>query len=218
MRLLISFLIFGIIFSCGQKEKTKGKPTELPEFVLEERKAEFQYYDAEFELDSTSKIRTDGYYEVTQIFGTYTTDLETYHTNKPKFGFVHFFNDGFCRVCSWNGIRKNPQDVEIAFEEGKGYVFNGMYKIVQDTVKIEYLYNPASPGAGQTDNRKTLIGVIKDNRINFISYGQTKYSYPNNPSDSLTSSCIGRFKLAEFDQSQWNNYLKENITKYIKTE
>ncbi len=92
-------------------------------------------------------------------------------------------------------------------------MFNGIYKIESDTLKVEYLYNPASPGSGQKNNRNTFSGLIRENRINFILDGATKFSYPNNPSDSLTSSCIGRFKKAEFNESNWNNYLKKNINK-----
>ena len=215
-QILILLLIFTLVFSC--KQKREDKPTKMPEFIIQDKKPEFEYYDAKFELDSSSNLLTDGYYEVTQIFGTYTTDLETYHTNKPKFGFVHFFKDGFCRVGSWNGIRKNSADVEKAFKKDKGYVFNGMYKIELDTIKIEYLYNPASPGAGQRNNRNTLIGLIRENRIDFLYDGRTRFSFPTNQSDSLTSSCIGRFRESDFDKSQWKNYLKENINKFIKEE
>ena len=205
-----------MISSCKQQQEEQL--TNPLEFILQDKKPEFEYYDAEFELDTSLNLRTDGYYEVTQIFGTYTTDLKTYHTNKPKFGFVHFLKDGFCRVGSWNGIRKNPADVEKDFKEGKGYIFNGIYKIELDTIRIEYLYNPVSPGAGRRNNRNTLTGLIRDNRIDFLYEGRTQFSFPTNQSDSLTSSCIGRFRKSDFDNSQWNNYLKENIDKFIKKE
>ncbi len=215
-KIIIPLLILTMVFSCKQKQEEK--PTKMPEFIVQDKKPEFEYYDAEFKLDSISNLRTNGYYEVTQIFGTYTTDLETYHTNKPKYGFVHFFKDGFCRVGSWNGIRKNPDDVKLAFKNDKGYVFNGMYKIELDTIRIEYLYNPASPGAGQRNNRNTLTGLIRENRIDFLYDGPTRFSFPTNQSDSLSSSCIGRFRKAEFNKSKWNNYLKDNIDKYTKKE
>jgi hypothetical protein len=216
MRTCFLILILGILASCNLEEKKIS--TKSTDLITEQKFPIFEFYNPDFVFDSTSNLRTDGYYEVKQIFGTYTTDMKTYHTNKPTYGFVHFFDDGFCRVCSWNGIRKNSAEIESAFQNDKGYIFNGIYQLQTDTVRIEYLYNPASPGAGQTNKRNTLLGLIKENRIDFLICGGIKYSFPQNPQDSLTSSCIGRFRKSEFDKSTWSNYLKDNIDKFIKTE
>lgn len=202
--LIILILIFGIFFSC--KENTK--PNKTSDFLTKEQKIEMEYYNPNFLLDSTSNLRTDGYYEIKEIFGTYTTDGTNFKTNKPKYGFLQFFEDGFCRVASWNGIYQNPTDVKKGFISGKGYIFYGLYQIESDTLQIEYLYNPASPGAGQSEHRSTLKGIIEPNRIVIKEDTNRIFSAPN--------SCVGTFIEMEIYNTNLKNYLKENIEKYLE--
>jgi hypothetical protein len=177
-----------------------------------------KYYNPNFKLNSTTNLQTGGYYEIKQIFGTYTTDGTNFKVNRPKHGFLQFFKDGFCKVGYWNGIYENPVDVKNGFLDYKGYIFNGIYKIDSDTIKVEYLYNPISPGLGYSEHRNMLIATIKNNRLIITSDNYTVFSYPKNPADSLTSSCIGKFVSIDVIENQHNNYLKENIERYLKTE
>ena len=119
MRITLILLFFGLIISCKEKEK----PTKLPIKLVQDEKVEMEYYNPEFKLDSKSELKTDGFYEVKEIFGTHTIDSKNYYTNKPKYGFVHFFDNGLCRIGLWNGIRKNSSDVKKDFEDGGAYVF-----------------------------------------------------------------------------------------------
>ena len=205
MRYLILILIFILLINCdiGKPERTYIEPT-------------FELYNPNFELDSISNIRIDGYYEIIERCGKYTIDGKNFYPNKPKYGFLHFFENGFCRVGIWNGVNKSLSDVEIQFQNGKGWVFDGLYQVNIDTIKIEYLYDVAIFNSS-TYKKDELIGLIKENKIEFLEHSGAKYSYPINQSDSLTCSCIGRFKASNYENN-WENELKHKIeTNEIKT-
>jgi hypothetical protein len=200
--ILTSFLIF----SCRENKNN----TQTVGIQETEKKVIMEYYDSKFELEPTSRLRTDGYYEVRE-FKTYDFKEKEDYYERPNYGFVQFFKDGFCRVGAWNGIHKYSADVEKSFQEGTGYVFNGLYQVQSDTIRIEYLYNAISPGAGQANNRHQLLARILDEKIVFMG----GYIYPYKQADTLTSRCVGRFVKAEFDETKWTNHLKENIADYL---
>ena len=175
-----------------------------------EEQVVMEYYNPDFRIDSTSKLKTNGYYEVKE-YKTFDFEEKEDYYERPNYGFVHFFEDGFCRVGAWNGIHKYSVDVEKSFKEGKGHIFNGLYQIQSDTLRIEYLYNAVSPGAGQANSRHQLKAVVSEGKIIFAG----GYNYPYKHADTLTSRCVGTFIKAEYDENSWTNYLKENIHEYL---
>ena len=205
-------LFFIVFCSCNEK-KTNVQSTEL---LTAEKEVIMEYYNPKFKLDSTSNLRTDGYYEVKE-YKTFNTDETDEYYQRPNFGFVHFFDDGFCRVGLWNGMRKYSIDVKKDFETNEGYVLNGLYQITADTLKIEYLVNSKNPIPGHTQYRNTMSGLISNDKIIFIT-GRSNYIYPYKQADTLTSRCIGTFKVADYDESNLTNYLKENIDNYLTDE
>src|SRR5690242_1426058 len=98
--LLYIIVLTGFITSCNggstqaDEKSSKKQPSETVKML---------YYDTAFSLDSTSKLRLDGYYEIREIFGTYTTNDKDYYPNNPTYGYLQFFSDGFCKVGWWNG-------------------------------------------------------------------------------------------------------------------
>jgi hypothetical protein len=176
-----------------------------PTAEIEGEKVKFLLYDSAFAFDSTSKISLSGYYRVREVFGV---------SFKPSYGFLQFFPDGFCKVGHWNGIFTSAAELDEAFDNNPPYVFWGVYKTVLDTLLIEYLYSPATPGRGPIERKYTLAGLIKENEIVIISTDSQKYSYPENLGDSLISSCVGKFVSHPSHDLPKDNYLKKNINKY----
>jgi len=206
IEIVIIILTSLFINSCRE-----NKSIEVPsEFETTDKEVIMEYYDPEFELEPSSNLRTNGYYEVKE-FKTYDFSEKEDYYERPNYGFVQFYKDGFCRVGAWNGIHKYSADVEKSFKDGKGYVFDGLYQIQSDTVRIEYLYNAVSPGAGQANSRHQLIARILDDKLIFMG----GYTYPYKNADTLTSRCVGRFVKAKYDENARTNYLKENISEYL---
>ena len=213
MRLLFILLVSISFFSCKENKRN----TETPDFLKSEEKVVMEYYNPDFSLDPNTGLRTDGYYEVKE-FRTFDFEEKEDYYERPNYGFVQFSIDGFCRVGAWNGIHKYSAEVKKLFETGKGWIFNGLYQIKSDTLKIEYLYNAVSPGNGQANSRHTLTGLIANDKIIFIDTQISSYIYPNKHADTLTSRCVGTFIKAKYDEKTWTNYLKESIDDYLIDE
>ena len=172
------------------------------------------YYDPTFTLDTTSHLRVDGFYQIRQIFGTYTTNGKDYHTSEPTYGYLQFFKDGFCKVGWWNGFFQSPSEIKTEIENKAAFGFWGIYKIHGDTLLLEYLYDPSSPGVKPFEHRNTLAGLIHTNEIVVITHAGIKYSFPQIEKDSSTSSCIGKFVKLPTTYNESDNYLKKDIDKY----
>lgn len=169
------------------------------------------FYKPDFKLSTLSGLRVDGYYEVKKV--TSNSDME----NNALYGFIHFMDDGFCRISLWNGIQKNSMEVKSAFESSKG-VFYGIYEIKNDSLNIEYLYSPASPGYGKIEERHIINAVISEEKILIIKDRSNTYSYNSDSEGSSLESCIGTFVQAEYDSTLVKNYLKDNINKYTTSK
>lgn len=91
--ILIGLTVF--INSCIGDTSKKSK-VESPSQPTE--KVKMLFYDPHFKFDTTSKLRLDGYYQIRQIFGSYTTNDKDYYLHDPTYGYIQFFNDGFCKV------------------------------------------------------------------------------------------------------------------------
>jgi len=184
---------------------------DKPEKPVE--KIKMLYYNKAFTLDTTSNLRLDGYYQIRQIFGSYTTNGKD-HPNDPTYGYLQFFNDGFCKVGWWNGFFESPKEIKNEVQKNNAFGFWGIYKVNADTLYVEYLYNPSSPGVTPFEERNTLVGLIKENEIIVKRHANIKFSYPEVEKDSLTSSCIGRFVNIHTDYEKMDNYLKKDTTYY----
>lgn len=172
------------------------------------------YYNPHFKFDTTSKLQLDGYYQIQQVFGNYTTNGKDYHPNKPTYGYIRFFNDGFCKLGWWNGFFQSPEEIRNQIAENKAFGFWGIYKTNKDTLLLEYLYNPASPGVQYTEQRNMLTALIDEGKIIVTTHDNTKYSYPDNKEAVTTSSCIGTFVSLKTTYDSTDNYLKKEIGKY----
>src|SRR6266542_921290 len=194
--------------SCnGEQTQTNDKITGKTKEV------KMLYYNEAFMFDATSSLKVDGYYQVRQIFGSYTTNSKDFQTHEPTFGYLQFFPDGFCKVGWWNGFFQSPKEIEKEIGNNRSFGFWGIYKTKADSLYLEYLYNPASSGANPFEERTTIVGLIKESEIIIIQDDNIKYSFPNNPNDSLTSSCIGKFVNTPTKYDEADNYLKTNISK-----
>jgi len=189
-----------------------GGSTQVTEKPAE--KVKMFYYDKAFALDSTSKLRLDGYYLVRQIFGRYTTNGKDYSPHDPTYGYLQFFSDGFCKVGWWNGFFESPTEIKNEVQKNNAFGFWGIYKVNADTLYVEYLYNPSSPGVAPFEERNTLVGLIKKNELIVKQHANIKFSYPEVEKDSLTSSCIGTFINVHTDYDKMDNYLKKNTSYY----
>lgn len=208
--ILLSVLTF-ILISCNwdnPKPSEEISKTEVGDTV------KMLYYDPHFNLDTSSKLRLDGYYQIRQVFGSYTTNNKDYYPNNPTFGYIQFFSDGFCKVGWWNGFFQSPEDIRTQIADNKAFGFWGIYKTNKDTLLIEYLYNPASPGLQYAEKRNTLTALIGQEIISVTTHDNTKYSYPDNKEALATSSCIGTFINLKTSYNSVDNYLKKEIGKY----
>ena len=203
--IILTYLLISCVGGSTQIVDKFEKPTE---------KVKMLYYDQAFTFDTTSKLRLDGYYQIRQIFGSYTTNDKDYYPNDPTFGYLHFFHDGFCKVGWWNGFFESPTEIKNEIANYKAFGFWGIYKLNGDTLQIEYLYNPASPGVNPFEARNTLTALIKTNEIIVTIHDNIKYSFPEVEKDSLTSSCIGKFINVQTEYNKLDNYLKRNILNY----
>ena len=172
------------------------------------------YYDDTFHFDPSLNLKVDGYYEIREMSGSYTTNGKDYYSNKPIYGFLQFFRDGFCKVGRWNGMFESSADIKKEMQNNNPHGYWGIYKIKGDTLYIEYLYTPASPGVDPSEERNTLVGLIKENKIIVTFFDNAKYSFPDIVEDSLTSSCIGKYVGLKSGYDMMDNYLKRNIAKY----
>ncbi len=207
--ILVGLVFF--FFACDQK-KTETSDDQIQ--VQPAKKVKMLYYDPDFKFDTACKVRLDGYYQVIQIFGSYTTNGKDYYPNNPTYGYMQFFNDGFCKVGWWNGFFQSPTEIRNQMASNKAFGFWGIYKIVKDTLFVEYLYNPASPGVQHSEHRNTLSALIDTNEICVTLHDHIKYSYPEVKKDSLTSSCIGKFIKIQTTYNEADNYLKKEINTY----
>ncbi|KAF2519919.1 hypothetical protein E0W68_01450 [Flavobacterium salilacus subsp. salilacus] len=192
------FAIAALLTSC----KTQPEHNNQGKITIE-------FYDPGFTLDSLSDLRTDGYYEIKSISGTYTTDLIVYKRMPPTYGFIQFYKDGFCRIGPWNGLYESPEAIRQKVMLNNTYVHWGIYKISSDSLAIEFLDGRCN------ESRNTINAIINDEKIIITNLGIRKYSYTENKSDSLTSSCIGKFVQAELHYDEKDNYLKNNIENYL---
>lgn len=209
-RITLSAFTFFLI-SCNwdvPKSSAEKPQTEVSE------KVKLLYYNPLFKLDTISKLRFDGYYQIRQVFGSYTTNDKDYYPNAPTYGYIQFFNDGFCKVGWWNGFFQSPEEIRNQIAENKAFGFWGIYKINKDTLLLEYLYNPASPGVQYSEHRNTLTALIDNEQIAVTTHDHTKYSYPDNKEALATSSCIGTFVKLKTPYNSSDNYLKSEIGKY----
>lgn len=108
----------------------------------------------------------------------------------------------------------SPEKIKKEIADNSAFGFWGLYKTKGDTLYVEYLYNPSSPGVAPFEHRNTLTGLLKDNEIIVTEHASIKYSFPANVKDSLTSSCIGKFVNSPVQYNQKENYLKSGIYKY----
>ena len=204
-----------LIISCNQN-KAKVDKIELPE---DSERVVMEYYNPNFELAPNSKLNTNGYYEVKK-FRTFDFEEKEDYYERPDYGFVHFLSDGFCRVAYWDGMMKYSSEASHSFTTEYGRVFYGPYALESDTLSIEFLYDLASPGAGQANSRYTLKGLLKGKRIVFFEEGngfiKSSFIYPHKNADTLTSRCVGRFVEVANSQITFDNYLKRNIGKYLE--
>lgn len=208
--LLLRVLTFFLI-SCNWN--TPKSSEEKPETVVRDT-VKMLYYNPHFKVDSTSKLLLDGYYQIRQVFGSYTTNDKDYYPNNPTYGYIQFFNDGFCKVGWWNGFFQSPEEIRSQIAENKAFGFWGIYKTNKDTLLLEYLYNPASPGVQYSEHRNTLTALIDNGQIVVTTHDNTKYSYPDNKEALATSSCIGTFVNLKTPYNSSDNYLKKEIGKY----
>jgi hypothetical protein len=210
LSLLLSALTLSII-SCNWDDQESSKAisqTEGSDTV------KMHYYNPQFRPDTTSKLRLDGYYQIRQVFGSYTTNDKDYYPNKPTYGYIKFFSDGFCKVGWWNGFFQSPEEIRNQIAENKAFGFWGIYKTDKDTLQVEYLYNPASPGVQYSEQKNTLTALIDNGQIIVTTHDNTKYSYPDNKEALATSSCIGTFVNLKTPYDSSDNYLKKEIGKY----
>jgi hypothetical protein len=207
--LINGIVILASLFSCGQRV-TKDRVSQENNSA----RVKLLYFDNAFSLDSSSQLRLDGYYLVRQIFGTFTTNGKDYRPHDPTYGYLQFFNDGFCKVGWWNGFFNSPSEIENHMLKNDAFGFWGIYKVHSDTLELEYLYNPSSPGVPPFEERNTLVGLIKQNEIIITEHANIKYSFPKVPKDSLSSSCIGTFVSVPTDYLKMDNYLKKDTSYY----
>jgi len=192
---------------------TTGTSGEKPEAKLDE-KVKMLYYNPDFKFDTTSKLRLDGFYQIREMFGTYTTNGKDYYPNNPTYGYIQLFKDGFCKVGWWNGFFQSPTEIQEQIAKNKAFGFWGIYKTLKDTLLIEYLYNPVSPGREYSERRNFLSALIDINEIIVTTHDRVKYSYPDLKKDSLTSSCVGKFVKMTTSYVDSDNYLKKEIGNY----
>lgn len=191
--------------SKNSKVESSSQPTE---------KVKMLFYDPNFEFDTTSKLRLDGYYQIRQIFGSYTTNDKDYYSHDPTYGYIQFFNDGFCKVGWWNGFFQSPTEIKNQITNNTAFGFWGIYKIAKDTLIVEYLFNPASPGVQYSEQRNILFALMDTDNITVTINDNIKYSYPEVMKDSLSSSCIGKFVKMKTEYHGKDNYLKKEIGRY----
>lgn len=209
LTLLISLTLF--FYSCNwNNKKTSGdKIQQTPH-----ERVKMLFYNPDFRFDTTSRLRIDGYYQIREIFGSYTTNDKDYYPNDPTYGYIQLFSDGFCKVGWWNGFFQSPAEIKSQIVANNAFGFWGIYKISKDTLLIEYLQNPASPGLQYSEQRNLLSALILSDEIIVTTHDRIKYSYPEVKKDSLTSSCIGKFISVTNTYKESDNYLKKEISNY----
>lgn len=96
MRLVVSILI------CLSASCNNSHIPAIGSSRSQNEKVKMVYYKPDFTFDTNSRLKLNGYYQVREIFGSFTTNGKDYQTNKPTFGYLQFFPDGFCKVGWWN--------------------------------------------------------------------------------------------------------------------
>jgi hypothetical protein len=137
---------------------------------LRDRYAKIQYHDANFRLSHTSSpLRTDGYYLIERdagyLFQKYG-DTAAQLKRDTTYGYLQLFNDGYCVFGDWHGFYRKKDAVDLSVRSGNPYGYWGYYKIMDDTLRIEFLH--AHPKIFRTVcYRSETWGLIRGGQLIF---------------------------------------------------
>jgi len=181
-----------------------------------------RFYDPQFKLPKESRLRTDGFYQIESVTRTLNLSVDTF-TTSTTYGFINFFDDGFCRIGQWNGIYRNGQEAfSTVTIDAPNYGWTwGLYKLMHDTVLIETHAIDHSHVFGNAPYyRNELTCILKNDTLFVVMVGNDEsaflYDYPL---DSTTSSqtCVGHFTKVEINENRFDNFLKREPEKYLET-